>query len=102
MNIELTPNRKDWISWDNSLFHKGDIIITHETIHYHKDSSNQVLAEIGDELIVVIADCIGCFVQNKTHPELNLKAPENCPEDMIGLYDCWMLTDIRATLIKTP
>jgi hypothetical protein len=98
MNIELTKNHKDWISWDNTLFHEGDILITHEQIRMH--DSNQVIAEIGDELIVVGADCIGCFVQNKTHPELNLKAPENCPEDMIGLYDCWMMMDTHATLIK--
>jgi hypothetical protein len=100
MNIELTKSHSDWVSWENTLFQKGDVLITHEKICMH--TSNQVLAEIGDALMVVGSDCIGCFVKNITHPELNLKAPENCPEDMIGLYDCWMMMDTAATLIKTP
>lgn len=94
---ELTPDKKDWFSMKNDIFKAGDILIIRERITH---PSGKVLCEPEDHLIVIGADCCGCFVQNKTRPELNFKVPENCPKGEEWLYDCWSLSDVSATLVR--
>lgn len=106
MRKELTPDKKDWIAWDNSLFKKGDILVIHERVvvqahpDFPRSEVGKVLAEPGDELVVVGADCIGCFVKNKSHPERNFVVPEGVHPADAWAYDCWMCQDVSATLVR--
>lgn len=106
MRKELTAAKTDWISWDNTLFKEGDILIVHErcVVDAHPDfprsDVGKVLAEPEDHLIVTGADCIGCFVQNKSHPERNFEVPKNVHPSDAWQYDRWMCRDVSATLVR--
>ena len=107
-------NKSDWFDMKNQTFKKGDIIAAEEDIFYdadrdHKGWTPDIIRDferveghpiekgmvqrcaIGDHLKVVGADCIGAFVLNVTHPEMN-------PRDRKG-QSCWLVSDINATLI---
>jgi len=107
MRKELTADKNDWISWNNTLFQKGDILIIHQRVvvephpqYPNRKDTGKVLAEPEDELIVMGADCIGCFVRNKSHPERNFEVPANCPKGDEWMYDCWLCMNVSATLVR--
>lgn len=106
MRRELTKDKKDWFSMKNDIFKPGDILIIHErvVVEAHPDFPRQdvgkVLAEPGDELVVMGSDCIGCFVQNKSHPERNFEAPDGTHPDDRWEYDRWLCKEASATLVR--
>lgn len=97
MRRELTAAKKDWHSMRNDLFEKGDILVMKERIVH---PSGRVLCEVGDCLEVMGADCIGCFVMNKSRPELNFSAPKGTNKETAWVYEWWHLFEVPATLVR--